>query len=916
MIHSPIPTRAAQQVEHNTSDEPSTSGANIARPISPVYVSPAEYIAEHSELPDHFRTVSVGGGPASTAKESAFIDALHAKKDDLNGLIKLGGNIHIDSYILEKESAEYIARGMAWGPNQGYGTANTKPEKAENHEARLETLYKDNREQFDADYREHAPVAAVTFNRSFAAPEGTNDKPSLGRAAITRRDLGVEEQNHFNAKANAAKQALPFYHLHIMAESDVQSIDITDPDNPAVLVKPKGANAATWLKTNSVELNIGTPLRNPITNPNVKELTFCEAMDPAAVRKFAEKHDLLGADGLLKEGKKLGTGGTSLSQYDQLIGLNSIMKFMTVSEDGKKYDLLPDAKAKYAGALVVISNTPGKWVPPRFTNVAAWTQEKDMLGTAEELHAMQLHQDGHEIYRDWRELSVASVALTLKMDPEKVTQSGMTTVGLLRDQDLSTKFYEAKLEEAAGLSGPERDQALKEADWNLQTARRQQTLTTMLGTGIDPEMAPLTMAGRHGYMYERAQAHAVTAPEGAATRNNREEMAVLGEMTNDVIASPHNVHKLALELIDAGIMTYRAGSYEDMTADKGDKQISFKGRDPEAKTETTEKLDAFFVSPTFSAESSSALTSLHKATQPIVPEVPNSSAVGANRMLVTKEGGLAQVQDFSVARTGVRHPVTKGTVGNAAYDTNNRDSTYQVAEGQAELRSTKVVLKSAGLDHAGAVVDLYKKHGSVSREEFDAEVAQFAEHFTSAKDKAAFVKSMRAALIATPDLREKGDLFANKTDQFARTAEGRTAAALIGQQYDRNPDSFTDPRQKVFAQAMSAFNKERGADGKNLEKFNPTSMEAYYNRSIDFPLAVHKAVYADALQQAKTALQARGRSNTSARSRVLPRAPQAPAETTTVNAVITPIPVRPSRALHRVAGVNRLRNPANPDSES
>jgi hypothetical protein len=76
------------------------------------------------------------------------------------------------------------------------------------------------------------------------------------------------------------------------------------------------------------------------------------------------------------------------------------------------------AKAKYQGAITCISNTPGKWIPPRLSHTPIWTQKTEPLGSTHEMHALFLHQQGQELSGAWKEIEVASIAIALGMTPD------------------------------------------------------------------------------------------------------------------------------------------------------------------------------------------------------------------------------------------------------------------------------------------------------------------------------------------------------------------------------------------------------------------------------------------------------------------------------------------------------------------
>ncbi|RJF96811.1 hypothetical protein D3870_20720 [Noviherbaspirillum cavernae] len=805
------------------------------------------------------------------------MELLRSHKQDFLELQALGAEYDIQTTIIERKGADYVARGNAWGPDQGEGTVNTTPEAAQNHKPRLQEFYKQERSELQAKYDEKNPIAGSTLASAFQQPDGTEEAPNVTRAAITRQDQGREELDNFKKMHGEIQNEFPFYKLRVITDTSVDKIDLSAPNHPQVLAKPVASGgAARRLMANALVLNTGTTVQNPISDPNVRKHTFSAPMDQTAVSEFLKNKGLLDDEGQLKEGVKLAVGGTGLSLYDQLITLQPSMKLMERDESSPfGYKLTDSAKEKYQGALTVISNTPGKWIPPRHANNAQWTQEKAALTTPEELHAMLLHKDGCEIYDASFKLAIASVANTLGITPKQVTQSGLTTKELLLAQGASTEQHVAKLAEASHLEGEAREQALKEATWTLEGARRQAFLSTMLGLGMTSdipktiqrmeELAPHTFKGRSGYLIERAQPAGVTSPETAAHESNREQMNALTVATNDITASPWRVHELGVMLMEAGIIKYESGSYNNLKADENDQQLSFT---PHGEGAEVKQFDAFIVSPTFNRKAEPALQSLTGQVKPIDPSIPDLPDVTSNRMLLSPNGKPVNVQDYGYNGTGDAHPKTKSKIGLKAYDVNNRDSAYDVSPGLALRRMARAHLNAAGLNLGSdeIIESFYRRHAHVTDKSYSEETAKFKEHFTNAMDKAAFVNAVENAVEQIPaPLRElKGNIFSTSIEEFSHTQAGREKAIIVGR--TENPQSLKDltpeefvaaRRQRLFAEAMDDFDATRGTDRGNLPKFEPASKESYFKRYIDYPMHVHEAVYQEALKHATGFLQSK-----------------------------------------------------------
>ncbi|MBP0597285.1 hypothetical protein J8I26_04165 [Herbaspirillum sp. LeCh32-8] len=839
---------------YNSSASSSTQGPAAPKTL---HVSLEEFAKMQPGQNVNHRII-IGAGPRGTAQVIEDLQFMLKNRADFEKLMGQGAEYNIQTTLIDRKSKEYVARGNGWGPDQGVGTVNTSPEAAQDHKNRLAKMYKANRDELSAKYAEQNPIAHSALNTAFKAPEGSADNPTTGRAALTRADQGKEEQDFFNALCEEAHAAFPFLKINVITEASVDRIDVSDPANPKVLVKSKAnPSSSVALGARGVVINTGTTVKNPISDPEVLKHTFAQPMNPEHLNEFLAQKQLLDEHGELKQGAKLLVGGTGLSLYDQLIALHGSMKLMEVDESSPfGYKLTDEAKAKYQDALTVVSFTAGKWISPRHTNTPQWTQAQPPLVSPEELHAAFLHEDGQEVYRSYASLAIASVARTLGLTPEQVHQNGLTTEALLTEQGASTRQHIDKLVEASSLTGPAREQAVKEATWTLEGARRQAYLSMILGFGMTEnptetiqhmaELAPLTFKGRDGYLMERAQPAGVTTAEVAEGRGNKSEMDVLTTLTNDITASPFRVHYFAVMLAEAGILKYQQGSYNAFKAEPGDSQISFQGK----QMKEPAKFDAFVVSPTFDRKAEKVLDSLSGKVESIHPDHPDLPALSGNRLMTSTkeyEDGkvLLPIQDLSLNGLGVALG-NRSKVGLVAYDVNNRDSAYDVSPGMTLRRMAQEHLYAVGLSGAAfeEVEKLYAKHSAVDRKTFDAEVAQFSDAFDSSQHKAAFANAVDKAIREDATVLNKGDTFGVLANLFASSKLGAQAAGVVAKHMDANRELFGvdgDDRMRTFVTAGVDYAAQKPA------KFNPASPEKLFARSIDYPLHVHQAVYKDAL---------------------------------------------------------------------
>jgi len=815
----------------------------------------------------------------------AEMELLRLHRADFDRIQKLGGSYNIETVIIERKGEEWLGRGNGWGEEHGTGTANTGAEACKltantrgllNYSARFADYMGDNHKRLIEEAKDH-PVLSTLLNRALDGTYGPKGVLVTGFAAMTRAQQGMEELQRFRQASFETKEAFPFYHLHVMTNTSVEKIDVSSPHRPVVsLADAHSAQAKGMLVGNTVRLNTGTTLSSPVGDAAVSNHSFIEAMNPQALKRFLSGKNLLDAAGLVKSTTKLALGGSGLSAYDQLLALVPMMSLF-VSDDTAPlgYRVCEDAKAKYHGAITFISNTPGKWIPPRHANDAAWRQESDSLSNAKEQHALRLHNQGEEEFRSWGVLTDASVAATLGMVPKDVRQEGLSTEELLRAQYASSVQSAQKLAQARHLSGKARAQAIDESTRTLEGARRQAHLSTVLGFGMEPRLeeafeemarlAPLTFDGQKGYLIHRAQVKSITEPGTQIANDNAELLQRFNTVMTDVTSSPMIVHATVPMLFEAGIATYMSGSYDGFKADGVERPLSFTAHDG-AKA----AFDAFIVSPTFNRGEEPAIASLTGQVKAADPRIPDIGEVTMNRRILAKNGQATHLEDYSLNGKGAPVPGSRSRSYVFSTDVNNRESATDVAPGLAYRRMAQEHLAAAGFkDPVEKVESLYQKHFP-SDEAYAAEVARFAPHFDAAIIKAEFLKA--AELAAHDDAKAFKDLV--HTARSASTVKTRAAllelpfkdavrTKLKALPVDRSTRSGADklefPREQREVVDRYREASRNYADAlAEKPTFTPASNSAYYRRFVDVPLEIHRKVYKEAFELAEGRLQKHG----------------------------------------------------------
>lgn len=808
--------------------------------------------------------VSVGGGPRATTQALAEMQLLMERHDDLEAIGALGGKYDMCTTIIERQPADWLGRGTAWGNDQGEGMVNTGAETSGlGYPERLAAFYTRNYDRFRKEYAQNNPVAATMQIKAFTAPLGTPSQPAVEQSMGTRRHQGKEEPEHFEAtwKKFVAMQetcrVLLGYKLSVFAQTEVSHVDIsTDPAVPRVILKSMvSGDEQITLPAATVRLNTGTTLVSPIEKKDVQERSFTQLLDTKKLKAFLHARNSLDADGKLKPGVKLALGGSGLSAIDEAQALQCVMDLMETDESSLVgHKVSESAKVKYKGAITFISNREGKWIPPRHAHTPEWTQAIDPLGTPEMQHAAFLHGDGKEIFNGaWSNVVDASIALASGITQGEVGQRGLTTKDLLARQFKSTLGHAKALKEAEGLSGAKRQEKLTQASRTLEGARRQGYFSTILGLGMARDIpsavekmesrAPLTFAGRgNGYPMHRAQLMAISRPGSEVAKNNAPLLARSEAYMADITSSPWPIHAQIPMLMEAGIIEHLAGSYDELKVDGSDGRLTFTANNGEKR-----KFDAFIVSPVMQRSAEPAITSLNGQVMPVDPALPDLGEVTLNRMLKTHDGQKSHVEDYGLNGKGAFIPGTKSKVGIFATDVNNRESAESVAQGLALRRLAQAHLAAAGIeDPVGAVEKMYEEL-LPEDDAFDKEVKSFEADFDE-------LMAMDEYLKAAKETADTDGEFFGAMAEKARTPASRKSAATVARKIREN--NLRDPENQDLINRYVETLERYEAGLQTVPKFSPTTNMNYQKRFVDAPISMHETVYQRAFEMAVSRCQA------------------------------------------------------------
>ncbi len=760
------------------------------------------------------RLISIGGGPRGLSQTSEELKFLKRHEADFVALRGLGGKPYMTTTVIDRGKFDDFGRGAAWTERNTVGTVNTGAELG--YGDRLLAYYRTHKDEILTELKEH-PVARAMFRA--ALTEGKNGDILIDRAALTRSIQGREEQEHFRNLLDILDddELSGMYKLVLLPETEAIGVDISRPDEPQVKTDSETLTADT------VRLNTGTVSAPPLDTSkqqNVLMHSYIGPMDSEKVKEKLGAEGLLDEKGMLKPGAKILTGGSSLSLYDQLLTLHPVMDLFEEDETSTTgYRVAEAAKVKYKDAILVTSNTPGKWVPPRHSHGLAWTQNIKPLAGIKEQHALFLHGSGEEVHRAWQTIVDGSVAAATGRTPSQIRQEHYSTEQLLEEAHKETSKHAEALKA--------KDEVKPEH--TLYGARRQGYISTLTGFGMEADLgeasremyklAPHTFKGREGYLIFRAQLTGITEPGTAVAENNEDMVQTLNTRMQDIIASPFRVHEMMHMLKEAGIVGYTTGSYSDIEAKPNDSQKALLFTDKQGKATGH---DLFLVSPTFQRAADPVVQSLAGKVDPVHSEAPDYGKVGSHRML-QKDGAPVHIEDYGLTGRGVR--VGRSTLGMFAQDVSNRESAVTIASGLAYRRFAQAAMAAAGYDNPVAVVDeLYDKQLPL-----EIEYAEEAQKF-----EPRYYEGMRIARYLEIIEDEAGDDPHKYLDLYnkGRTEEGRLEAG--GARY-------SDAIKPIMAEQDQPPGAKKG-----IPEYEPGSKDDYFKRYVDTPDAVHEMVYTKA----------------------------------------------------------------------
>ncbi|KAI0564271.1 hypothetical protein FGB62_28g211 [Gracilaria domingensis] len=679
---------------------------------------------------------------------------------------------------------------------------------------------------------------AVMFQNSVGPASSTQDgKLAHEGAYLMRRTVGEEEVANFHKVKMLANALLPFYKLHIMESTALRHLMVHKSGQQIASVQAEGEGFFEYITADQVRLNTGTVSRNPVSDPAVRKLMFCQPMNVAHFRQFCAILGLLDSDGMLQVGKKMLSGGMGLSGLDEISMLDGVMKlFEEDSSSALGYKVREEAKQKYQGAITIISRSQGRACYPRHSHTAEWQQGTAVMGNSKQVHALFLHNYGEELYRVWTDLITASVARARNSTPDEVSYKRMSTKDLLSEQFEGTKWFLEHRKRAgdAEIAGnvSKKNQLLRESTKTLYGAWRQAALCLIFGFGLEEDLenateimsdfAPLTWKGREVWLFHRTQIASLTDERFAASNSNRSHFQNWVEMMRHVTSSPVEIHSMFHLLLESGIAHHEVANYTDVEATEEGDRVILHGNE----------YDSFLVSPVFDHNSDGVAKSLANHLKTIDKNHKVFGKVGKFRRYFDNDGNVLPISDNGLGGKGFdeHNKFVDSHEGSFAVDVNNRESGTSVASSFTLRRMAMAHLKAAGVACPEQVVDEIYESGKPSIDAYNAEVQKFREHFEDAFETWAYLQAIK--LVAGNDAQLYTSLYDEGSSSYSRKAQ------IV---------KMSESSDSAMKRAVELYHKEL----ENMPAYNPPSRDEYLNRFVDTTCDEDTYIYKEAMQIAR-----------------------------------------------------------------
>jgi len=408
-------------------------------------------------------------------------------------------------------------------------------------------------------------LATASLTLSCVRPDGKFD---ITKGCMSRGEYGIIQRESCSAVIAFIDKYIPELELHFRYGTEVIGADCNNPTMPTVTLKKVGTDEPPeTLSANFVYDAAGTFLASEV-HPDVAKHAYTAVPNNDLMKHYLVKEELCDATGHLIEGKRLAVIGKQLSAIDYINQFAMTIGLLQWDPASKPACTVNrQLAAHYPEMLTIVSTSNRGSALPRHVHNRVWPGTAPAVLTSRQVHALRL-QDGFDPAALYYEALLANLAFTLEILPRDA-MSSKTTIEQLLDYAEQNRIH---------LTDPNPSARVRTRAALLRAFS--DAVTHGLGPESDPtaameelsELAPLTFAPLTGWALFRNLGSKHSRPELIQTSSNAQHTKILNMFYLYNAASPVEIHHIAAELAEAGVLRHVVGRSEDFEWSEADQK--------------------------------------------------------------------------------------------------------------------------------------------------------------------------------------------------------------------------------------------------------------------------------------------------------------------------------------------------------
>ena len=642
-------------------------------------------------------------------------------------------------------------------------------------------------------------LAAYSMLRKALKADG---KLNTSIPCLTRDFLGAGLTKNVNDVIDYANSKLSFFDIKIRYGMEVAKVDFANPAAPELIVKEPDGRVKSHV-FDMVFLANGTPSKAKVP-PSVVAKSYSQIPNSNAMKEFLNSNGLLDSNGKLKKGTKLAIVGASLAAYDYLNVLATTLGIVRPCSSEIGYEIDPKVAAEYQNLITIVNPTAGRATPPAISNALpgfttggslSWpTNVPQGIGAWDEIHSTFL-QNHFQAFPLFQSLTKANIARALGTVPGKVNESKSTKQRLADYQLQIESFQSGKSLTEWGFWKSSYLQVISGVGFSSNSKEAENCLS---------KTAPLTHTPFNLIRKYRSHISNFTDAEYVKTNANSKSVKVLNEVERLLGPSPISAQQMVNLLSEANVLDHVPGYSSQLQMSKDGKFVELGNM----------KFHAILAPKALSREADITIGSIADFVEEVAPGQPEYAK---GRILVGKDGKLLNVYECGMVGEGTHVKNADGSyslVGMRWPDTHGYSNLFELVCQAPYLTLSFALLKAANVSNPISHMQEYYESNLPDPTDFDAETAQFENAFYEILQKNVFLNLCE--VLAGDD----GAQYRQFTDH-AFTSKDR-ASFVARLEKEKLSESETA--------ALEAFLHQTT----NPVRYQPSNMEKFYNRHVDF----------------------------------------------------------------------------------